>query len=219
MKKKTALIISGGVLNPLFLHFVVQKEQPDYVVVADAGLCVCKLADVWPDCIVGDFDSVEQSVLADYKGKTKIVTHLPEKDATDTELAIELALEQGCNRILLCGATGGRLDHMLANLDLLKHILDRRIEGVLLDEQNRITIHQASFSIRKTDSYGTYFSLIPYSDVVEGVTLQGFKYGLSDATLQKGRQSGLCVSNEIIADIAQIQFRTGVLLAIEAKDK
>lgn len=218
MKKKTALIISGGILNPPFLRLVVQKEQPDYVVVADAGLCVCKLADVWPDCIVGDFDSVEQSVLMNYKGKTKIVTHLPEKDATDTELAIELAMEEDCDRILLCGVTGGRLDHMLANLDLLKHILDCGAEGVLLDEQNRITIHQTTFSVRKVDSYGTYFSLIPYSDVVEGVTLQGFKYGLSQATLQKGKQSGLCVSNEIIEDIAHIQFQTGILLAIEAKD-
>ena len=71
MKKKTAFVISGGILNPPFLHFLVQKEKPDYVVVADAGLCVCKLADVWPDCIVGDFDSVEQSVLAVYQGKTK----------------------------------------------------------------------------------------------------------------------------------------------------
>ena len=219
MKRKTALIISGGVLNPPFLRFIVQKEQPDYVVAADAGLCICKMADVWPDCIVGDFDSVEQSVLTVYQGKTKIVTHLPEKDATDTELAIELAMEEGCSRILLCGATGGRLDHMLANIDLLKHILDCGAEGILFDEQNRITIHQTSFSVRKADSYGTYFSLIPYSDVVEGVTLQGFKYALSDVVLQKGRQSGLCVSNEIIADIAHIQFRAGIVLAIEAKDR
>lgn len=218
MKKKTALVISGGVLNPPFLRFVAQKEKLDYIVVADAGLCTCKLADVWPDCIVGDFDSVEQSILATYKGKTKIITHLPEKDATDTELAIELAIEEGCNRILLCGATGGRLDHMLANLDLLKHILDCGAEGILLDEQNRITLHHTSFSIQKADSYGTYFSLIPYSDIVEGVTLQGFKYGLSNATLQKGRQSGLCISNEIIEDIAQIQFQNGIVLAIEAKD-
>ena len=219
MKKKTAFIISGGVLNPPFLKFVMQKETPDYVVVADAGLCVCKLANVWPDCIVGDFDSVEQSVLAAYQGKTKIVTHLPEKDATDTELAIELALEEGCNKVFLCGATGGRLDHMLANLDLLKHILDCGAEGILLDEQNRITIHRTSFSIQKDVSYGMYFSLIPYSDVVEGVTLQGFKYGLANTTLQKGRQSGLCVSNEIIDETAYIQFKTGIVLAIEAKDK
>lgn len=219
MKKKTALIISGGVLNPPFLRFIVQTEQPNYVVAADAGLCVCQLADVCPDCIVGDFDSVEQSVLAAYKGKTKIVTHPPEKDATDTELAIELAMEAGCNKILLCGVTGGRLDHMLANIDLLKHIVDCKAEGVLLDEQNRITIHQTSFSVQKANSYGTYFSLIPYSDVVEDVTLQGFKYGLSNATLQKGRQSGLCVSNEILEEVAHIQFRKGIVLAIEAKDK
>ena len=219
MKNKTALIISGGILDSPFLRVIVQNEQPDYVIAADAGLCICKQADVWPDCIVGDFDSVEQSILDVYKGKTKVITHPPEKDATDTELAIELAMEEGCNKILLCGATGGRLDHMLANIDLLKYILDCGAEGILLDEQNRITIHQTSFSVQKANSYGTYFSLIPYSDVVEGVTLQGLKYGLSEVTLQKGKQSGLCVSNEIIEEIAHIQFQTGIVLAIEAKDR
>ena len=143
---------------------------------------------------------------------------MPEKDATDTELAIELALQEGCKRILLCGATGGRVDHMLANIDVLKYILDCGAEGILLDEQNRITLHQSSFSVRKADCYGTYFSLIPYSDVVEGVTLQGVKYALSDAILQKGKQSGLCVSNEIVEETAHVQLKKGIVLALESRD-
>lgn len=217
--KKTALIISGGVLPPSFLQFVVRTEQPDYIIAADAGLCVCSQANVWPNCIVGDFDSVKPEVLQTYQGQADIVTHLPEKDATDTELAIELAIEAGCKTILLCGATGGRIDHMLANLDVLKYMLDCGVEGVLLDEQNRITIHDTSFSVRKEACYGKYFSLIPYSDVVEGVTLQGFKYVLSDAVIKKGKQSGLCVSNEIQEETAYIYLKTGIVFAIEAKDR
>ena len=217
--QKTALLISGGILNASFLQTVLTEEQPDYVVAADAGLRLCKETGLCPDCIVGDFDSVAADILKDYDGKTRIVTHQPEKDATDTELAIELAIEAGCDRILLCGATGGRIDHMLANLDTLKCMLDCKVTGVVLDEQNRITLHNSSFSMSKKTCYGTYFSLIPYSDVVTGVTLQGMKYPLTDATLKKGKQSGLCVSNEIVEETAHITLREGMVLAIESKDR
>jgi thiamine pyrophosphokinase len=38
----------------------------------------------------------------------------PEKDYTDTELALALLWEKGCDEIWLLGGGGGRLDHLLA---------------------------------------------------------------------------------------------------------
>ncbi len=43
----------------------------------------------------------------------------PEKDETDMELALNWAIDQKPEMIRIFGATGGRLDHMFANIQLL----------------------------------------------------------------------------------------------------
>ena len=80
----------------------------------DAGLEAVKALGLEPDMIVGDFDTVKPEVLAYYRRMEHIVwdTHQPEKDETDTELALLKAQATGCTEVVVLGATGGRMDHM-----------------------------------------------------------------------------------------------------------
>ena len=104
---------------------------------------------------------------------------------------------------------------MLGNIQLLQMALKHDIPCFIKDEDNRIRMVKESFSISKKEQYGYYFSLIPFTSTVEGLTLEGMKYPLSDYTLHTG--IARCVSNEIQEEEAHIRFSKGVLLVIEAK--
>jgi len=107
-----ALIVTGGDCPPLE---IIQRlsEGAGLVIAADSGLEACLAARVEPDFVVGDFDSVRRDLLS-LISKDKIIEFPEDKDYTDTELAIELALKHGAREIILAGGGAGRLDHLLA---------------------------------------------------------------------------------------------------------
>ena len=142
---------------------------------------------------------------------------IPEKDDTDTESAIWLAIRRGAERITLLGATGTRLDHVLGNIELLGIGLKAGIPIQICDAHNRIRMIDRGMTLARKEQFGTYVSLIPYTECVGHLTLKGFKYPLTDACLR-----GFCslgVSNEIVADTAEISFESGILLVVESKDR
>ena len=114
------------------------------------------------------------------------------------------------------GATGSRMDHMLANLGLLYLCLQAGIPAELVNATNRIRLIRDTVTLRKDTQFGTYVSLLPYTERVTGITLTGFQYPLQDAELSLGLSRG--VSNEIAAETATIQIRSGALLVIESRD-
>ena len=85
--------------------------------------------------IVGDFDTVRPEILSYYRKMEHIIweVHQPEKDDTDTELAIKRALAMNCSYITLLGATGGRLDHMIGNIHLLFPCLQKGTYAEIVD--------------------------------------------------------------------------------------
>lgn len=114
------------------------------------------------------------------------------------------------------GATGTRIDHLLGNIELLGIGLQNHIPIQIVDERNRIRMIGAGITIEKEKQFGKFVSLIPYTNIVKGLTLTGFKYPLDHYDFR-----GFCslgVSNEIIAESAQITFEDGILIVIEARD-
>lgn len=96
------------------------------MIAVDGGLKGAKELGLVPDVIVGDFDSVDPAVLAFYRKMEHIVWEVPAgKDDTDTELALKRAMAMGAGEIVILGATGGRLDHMIGNIQLLYPCLQR----------------------------------------------------------------------------------------------
>lgn len=82
-------------------HFKLNKY--DIIIAVDKGLECLEKLDIEPDYIVGDFDSVDIKVLEKYK-KAKIKKLSPEKDLTDTNSALNLAIELKSSNITIIGA-------------------------------------------------------------------------------------------------------------------
>lgn len=217
--RKRCLIVTGGTVDIEFATSYISEREYEYVIAVDKGLVACHKMGCKVNCILGDFDSVDPEVLQIYKeaaGSYEIKTLNPEKDMTDTEDAIMVAMEQGATEIELLGATGTRIDHMLANINLLMKPLKNSVKACILDKNNRIYIRNNNFTITKGEVLGTYVSFIPLTSEVSGVTLTGFKYPLTNHTLTIGNSLG--VSNEIVAEKANVELQNGVLIVIESRD-
>ncbi|MDU3397053.1 MAG: thiamine diphosphokinase, partial [Clostridiales bacterium] len=171
-----------------------------------------------PDMIVGDFDTVRPETLAYYRRREHIVwdAHQPEKNETDTELALLKAQASGCGEIVILGATGGRMDHTLGNLHLLFPCLQKGIEAYILDSRNKLYLIDGERSFHKSKLWGNYISFLPLTEKVTGITLTGFKYPLFEKDIEIG--TSLCISNELAEEEGRLTLRDGVLIVVESHD-
>lgn len=184
------------------------RETPapgDLVIAADAGYLACRKAEVTPDLLLGDFDSMDQP--ADFANVRRVPV---EKDDTDTMLAIKTALEEGCGEVYLYGGTGGkRLDHTLANLQSLLYLRRRGARGYLYDDDFLWTvIENEELAVPGTVEWGL-LSVFCLGDRAEGVDEIGLQYPLENGTLTA--EFPLGVSNHIVESSATVRVRSGVL--------
>ena len=188
------------------------------IIAGDRGLEALYKLKIIPNHVVGDFDSVSPEILEFYKRQSQIIfyTFNAEKDNTDTDIALKLAIQLKSSKITILGALGKRMDHAIANIHILKDALEANIPCQIIDEHNRIYLINKEMTLEKDKVYGKYVSLIPLTSTVEGLTLTGFKYPLSDYTLLIGTSLG--ISNEIITDKAHIEMKNGILIVIESRD-
>jgi len=114
----------------------------------------------------------------------------------------------------MLGATGTRIDHSLANIELLVLAQQAGVNAFIIDANNRITLANGRTTIQKSNF--EHVSLLPLSSKVLGVTLTGFKYPLHQATLSMGQSIG--ISNILLADEGTIEHTSGKLLVIESKE-
>lgn len=212
------LIISGGNINSDFALDFMEKQKIDFIIAVDGGLAFTRKHDIRPDLIVGDFDSVPKEIIDQYRKENRVPVreYNPVKDATDTQIALEKALEEGSDRIWILGATGTRLDHVLGNIYTLSQAQRHGKEAYLVDEHNRISLVSSALILKKDEQYGKYVSFLPLGDRAEGVNLEGFKYPLVNALLTNDNSLG--VSNEIAAKEARVSLKEGTLIMIESVD-
>lgn len=191
------------------------SEISDLIICADGGARYFYKAGIKPDILVGDLDSIDPEIKDFYmKSGTEIVLFPRNKDYTDMELALNIAVEKGAKRVYITGATGSRLDHTLSNIQLLHKLADAGAEGVIVNASNYIYLITEHIEIPRKE--GFYLSLVPATPKVEGVTTKGLAYPLKDATMVMG--TGLGVSNEFTSDKAEVTIKKGRLYAIVSKD-
>lgn len=206
------LIVSGGNVD-----IEIPSKSYDKIIAVDKGLESIYNQKVRPDYIVGDFDSVSPKIIEYYKNQgMEIAKYNPEKDYTDTELGIEKAISLNPDTIRIIGGIGTRIDHTLANIHILTKCLEKNIKCDIVNSNNKIYLVNKSAKIEKSKAFGKFVSIIPLTSEVKGITLEGFKYPLSDYILSIGKSLG--ISNEIVADNASINIKEGILIVIESKD-
>ena len=197
------LIISGAPE----CYFPVSFTKADFVIACDAGYIHAQRADIVPDVIIGDFDSY----LGELPGGVEIIRTKPEKDDTDTMMALKLAIRRGYRRIMLVGALGGRVDHMLANISLVAFAATKGADLQIVDGHHQI------FAVRDGKrrvprSSWRNLSVFAFDTECTGVTLRGVKYPLEGAVLTNTFALG--VSNEFTEDIAEISVESGILIVV-----
>lgn len=219
------LIISGGKTDMDFAKNYVGNNSFDTVVCADSGLDTAYKLGLKVDFFMGDFDSVSSEVLSSYIDKkiqnsidAQFVKYPEQKDATDTELVLDFVLENEPSLVVMLGATGGRIDHLLANIGILLKALKEDVETYIVDRYNKICMIDRSTILYKDDMWSKYVSFYPYTERVENLKLSGLKYGLAGEDIAIG--SSRTVSNEFAddSDMAEISFDSGILIVIQSKD-
>lgn len=185
----------------------------------DKGVLTLIQNAIQPALAFGDFDSVTSEELSLIEDKVKVLNRfMPEKDETDMELALNWAIEQKPEKIRLFGATGGRLDHLFANIQLLiKPVLSAVPVSIeIIDKKNVIYIKPSGeYRVQQNKSF-KYISFFPITMEVKGLTLKNFKYPLKNHTVPAG--STLCISNELIDDYGTFSFTKGILMVVRSKD-
>lgn len=225
---KHMMIITGGYLNIDFAKAYIKTLSYDKVFAVDKGLEYVDAMGMIPDYLVGDFDTVDSDLLSQYEkriscGEMNICMerHPAMKAETDTELALNVAIELGADFITLLAATGSRMDHVLANMGLLIKAARSGVKMYVVDETNRIQImtHESfeNCILSKREQFGKYVSLIPVTPCVEGVVIKGALYPLSGENIYYG--GSRTVSNEIKDEYMEISMLRGMMLVIESKDR
>ena len=204
-----AYIFTGGEIHHQYIEE--RPEDGDVVIAADAGYRNATLMGVHINILIGDFDSL--GMIPDDVDE---VMQLPaEKDLTDTQVAVETAIERGADEIIIVGSTSGRFDHALSTLAILEKYHEKHLPIYIVNGQNRVRYIKNSGFIVIRSQY-KYFSIIAADAKVKGVSIEGAKYPLINKTLTRDHQ--FAVSNEIEKNAALINVKKGGIFIIESRD-
>lgn len=188
--KKAALILS----QPFKRFF-----PTSFVIVADAGYLRAKQLGIKPDLLVGDFDSLG------YAPTDVETVHVPvEKDFSDGELGVRTAALRGVKELDIYGAAGGRPDHFLFNLHLLKIAFDLGVRAVLRGDDFDIYYTESNFFLPVTK--GDWFSVVPLGESVHILKATGLKYPAEGVTLTKKDTRGLsneCTEDKVFVSVSE----------------
>ena len=203
--KKRCFIVSGGDFS--------QAPRPlpgDFVIACDRGYTYCELLGRVPDLMISDFDSYDGPV----DTAVPLAEFPPEKDDTDTMLAIRWALENHFDEIRMYCALGGRLDHTYANMQSLVFARKHGIQaGIYSPDEIILAVQNEKISLPRREGWS--LSVFAADTACSGVTLRGTKYLLENAELIPSFPLG--VSNQWTAPEAEISVQEGVLLVIQSK--
>lgn len=199
VSKNTCYIVAAGDKAGAFT-----PKNGDFVIAADGGQEFLKELKVTPDLAVGDFDS-SSSIPED----CLVIKFNIEKDETDTAIAVNEGLARGYRRFEIYGGLGGRLDHSIANIQLICSLSTRGCDAKLIGNKMTVTAVTDGELRLPAKKEGTV-SVFSHSDISSGVTIKGLKYPLTDATLSN--MTALGVSNEFTGKPAVIAVKTGTLL-------
>lgn len=187
-------------------------DEKDYVIAADKGYDVALSLGIKPDLVIGDFDS--RGEVPDFDNVIKLKVR---KDDTDVGHAVQWALDRGYTKFIIYGASGGKLDHTFANIQIASDIIRKTAEY----EGQVVFVGDMCFSVIK-DSYISFdennsgrISVFSLSDKSVGVSIEGLSYEAHEIDID--RYFPLGVSNSFVGTKARVSVKKGELLVIWEK--
>lgn len=206
------IVIGAGDLTVGSIHV----DDDDLVIAVDGGLNYCSVLEIEPDLILGDFDSVgedQKEALLELQKQIpdRVIALEPEKDDTDMLAALKMGLEYGYTAFHIYAATGGRLEHTIANIQCLLFLKNRDAVGYIMDGNGMIFVMQNE-EVKFRNTLEGYLSIFSLCKEANGVSIKGMKYELENTTLTNDFPLG--ISNEFIGEEALIRVEDGELVCI-----
>ena len=208
---RKCLIVIGG--NPPSRLAVDRCDRIDMIICADSGLDHAMELGLSPTMIIGDFDSATSGNVDVTVANGAEIVRLPiDKDMTDTEAALTLAVERGASDIIVAWGGGDRFDHVLGVVAALAAPVLASLNTLeLIVEHDVVTILHGPRTLRFDPTPGTTVSLIPVAGSALGVSSTGLRWNLTDETLNAHAARG--VSNIAIGAV-ELSLIGGVLAVI-----
>ncbi len=207
---KRCIIFAGGSLGRIDQTWF--STHRGFIICADSGYKHAVKLGLKPDIIVGDFDS--------YTGRlpenTEIYRTVPEKDDTDTLMAVKIAIERGYDLIYLLGALGGpRFDHSFANIQTMIYAHEKGARLICVGDENICIQGAGEAMYPRGEKYSEkYFSVFALTDTLRIKSLRGVKYPLENYDMKPSFPIG--VSNEITEEKAFLDIEYGLALVIQS---
>ena len=203
--KKRAVIMAGADIKDYSFY---KPLGTDFIICADRGYRHCKALGLVPHVLLGDFDSLDIPI----PDGIEKYTFPAEKDETDLQLAIDYAISKGYDEIYAIGVFGGRCDHFLGNISLMKWASDRGASLTFEDTDTYMFLLKGDKVVPKRENH--YLSVIPFFEDAT-ISLTGTKYPAENVTFHAGDTLG--ISNEIVEETARINIEKGSALVMLCK--
>jgi len=209
---RSAVVVMGGVAPNLSLAAALEVDDA-IVVAADSGAVHALAAGYSIDIAVGDFDSLPHHILSDLERRgVRIERHPAAKDATDLELAIDVALREGADVITVVGGHGGRVDQSFANGFVLASPSYAHVSLHAVLDSALVSVIHGGGRVTVGGVPGDIVTLLPMHGDANGVTTTGLAYPLNNETLAAGTTRG--VSNVLVDNEASVALEIGTLLVV-----
>lgn len=209
----TAVVVAGGGSPDLELLARVAGTSTVLVIAADSGAAHVVDAGLMVDVVVGDLDSIDPALLAALEADgVKVERHPTAKDATDLELAIDVALREGATEIHVVGGHGGRVDQSFANAFILSSPSYAHVRMHAVLDSALVSVVHGGGVVRFDGAPGDVVTLLPMHGDAVGVRTTGLEYALRGETLPAGTTRG--VSNVLVDREATVSLDGGTLLVV-----
>ena len=192
---------------------VLAHARGRFIIAADGGTRHALALGLTPHVVIGDLDSLPADLVHDMEAQgVQVIRYPRDKDQTDLELALAHARDLGARDVLLLGLLGGRLDQTLANIFLLALPDWDDMRLWFKDGPDMAYLLRDGDTLRIQGQPGAIVSLLPLTPTVTGVTTQGLRWPLNNATLHFGRT--LTVSNELIGEEGEVRVGRGRVVVV-----
>lgn len=210
---KICIILNGEIKNYDYINSIISNESYDYIICSDGGANHAYNMNILPDYIIGDLDSTSKDIIDYYKSKNVEFKKFPiKKNETDTELSIKLSEKLMAKQIDLIGALGGRIDHTIANINLLYYIRKRGIKPrIITDKEEVYIVIDEEVSIDGKE--GDIVSILPIRNDAKGITLKNLEYPLENQDIEFSTPLG--ISNVMTDSSCNIKVNEGSIIIIK----
>jgi thiamine pyrophosphokinase len=209
---RAAIIVIGGVRPDVNLAAALESEGA-LVIAADSGAVHAKAAGLTIDIAVGDFDSIPPTLLQELESAgVKIERHPAAKDATDLELAIDVAIREGADVITIVGGHGGRVDQSFANAFVIASPTYAHVSLHAILDSALVSVVHGGGGVTFVGDPGDVVTILPLHGDAVGVRTEGLEYPLRGEGLPAGTTRG--VSNVLVDREATVSLEKGTVLVV-----